>query len=170
MDISWSYYLIAVLYVMIIFLRFINHIKEDKYVDNHKGSKSVFAIKLDFFVTVGIFCTLIALGINISSIMGGRGLQVPSIFIALLVNGFVVLNSFVQVLFNEESDTIFYSGYVIGKDDISSLKVKKGTQWYSMNFNFEKEIESYNSAKILVFGKEKRHFGRFAQNLVKETK
>lgn len=169
MDISWSYYLIALLYALLIFLRLINNMKEDKYISENHECKEVFTIKVDFFVTVAVCCTIVMLIINIAAIFGGKGINVESIIVTLLVNGFMLLNSFSHVLFSEKSKTFFYSGYVMTPEDINTISIKKGSNRYTLNFSFSREIESYTSAKILVYGKEKRHFSKLVEKMTNKS-
>lgn len=165
MDISWSYYLIALLYALLVFLRLINNMKEDKYISQNHECKEVFTIKIDFFVTVAVCCTIVMVLINIAAIIGGKGINVQSIIVALLVSGLMLLNSFSHILFCEESKTFFYSGYVMKKEDLNTASIKKGSKRFMITFNFSREIESYTNAKILVYGKERRHFSKLVEKM-----
>lgn len=168
MDISWSYYLIALLYGLLIFLRLINNDKEDDYIGENGNCKEIFIIKLDFFLTVAICCTIATVFINIAAIVGGKGINVQSIIITLLVNGFMLLNSFSHILFSEESETFFYSGYKMTKDDIVKISTRKGYKRYIMNINFAHDIESYSNAKIFIYGEEKREFSKLMDKITKD--
>ncbi|WP_054743022.1 hypothetical protein [Cellulosilyticum ruminicola] len=64
MDIKWSYYLIALIYVLVLVLRCINMQKAAQFKKEHGTLLKFFTIKKDFFTTVAIICSIVAIGIN----------------------------------------------------------------------------------------------------------
>lgn len=152
MNIRWSYYLIAGIYILLIVLRGINYCNEMAYKKENPQYQKAFSIKKDFFTTVTVICILVTLGINIAALIGGKALNTSSIFITLLVIGFNLLNSFTVILFSEENNSVCFLGYTLNKGDVESLQTKVSKSHHTLNLNFNREIESYNYAKVLVFG------------------
>ncbi len=155
MNIVWSYYLIAAIYILLIALRGINYLNEAKYKKENANYGKVFSIKKDFFTTVALICVIVTLAINIAALIGGKSMNVESIWITILVIGFTILNSVTFILYSEENKNICFLGYTLKNGDIESLKVKTRKGNTKLNLTFTREIESYNYAKIFIFGKEK---------------
>ncbi len=165
MDIKWSYYLLAIIYVLVGILRIINTFSAATYKKNHLEYKSVFSIKKDFFTTMSIVCVVITLGINIAAMVGDRPLVMNSIIITILVIGCTVLNSFYTIYFSDKEESIYWLGYQLKAGEIESLKVKEGHFRTMLNMTFTKEIDSYNYAKVLVFGQNKKELQDILQKL-----
>lgn len=156
MNIKWSYYLIISIYILLIVLRIINYCNEKTYKKENSHYRKAFSIKKDFFTTVTLICILVTLAINIAALIGGKAFNTDSIIITFLVIGFTIINSFTFILFSEESSTICLLGYTLKFSDIESIKVKEGKNKDVLNVTFNREIESYNYAKILVYGENKK--------------
>lgn len=156
MNIKWSYYLIISIYILLIVLRIINYCNEKTYKKENSHYRKAFSIKKDFFTTVTLICILVTLAINIAALIGGKAFNTDSIIITFLVIGFTIINSFTFILFSEESSTICLLGYTLKSSDIESIKVKEGKNKDILNVTFNREIESYNYAKILVYGENKK--------------
>lgn len=156
MNIKWSYYLIIGIYILLIALRIINYCNEKTYKKENSHYRKAFSIKKDFFTTVTLICILVTLAINIAALIGGKAFNTDSIIITFLVIGFTIINSFTFILFSEESSTICLLGYTLKSSDIESIKVKEGKNKDVLNVTFNREIESYNYAKILVYGENKK--------------
>lgn len=165
MNIKWSYYLIIGIYILLIALRIINYLNETAYKKENSHYRKVFSIKKDFFTTVTLICIVVTLAINIAAFMGGKAFNTDSIIITLLIIGFTMINSFTFILFSEESSTICLLGYRLKVGDIENIKVKEGKNKDVLNITFNREIESYNYAKILVYGKYKKDLGNLFINL-----
>lgn len=156
MNIKWSYYLIMGIYVMLIVLRMINYLSEKTYKKENARYRKVFSIKKDFFTTVSIICILVTLAINVAALLGGKAINVDSILVTLLVIGFTILNSFTFILFSEEASTICLLGYTLKSGDLTHVKVREGKNKDTLTLTFNREIESYNYAKLWVYGKDRR--------------
>ena len=152
MNIKWSYYLIGGIYVLLIALRVINYLNEAAYKKENSHYHKVFSIKRDFFTTVTWICIFVTAAINIAALIGGKPLNTDSIIITILVFGFTMINSFTYILYSEETSTICLVGYTLKEGDIQSVKCKKGKNRSKISVIFNREIESYNYAKLLVFG------------------
>ena len=166
MDIKWSYYLIAVIYILVIVLRLINTTRVTKFKQTHQDCIKVFSIKKDFFTTVSVICILATLAINIAALCGGRPVNITSMLVTLLVIGFTIINSFSNIMVSEEAKEILFCGYTLNKGDIENVKVKTQKVRYVFNVNFNKEVDSYNYAKILAFGANKEVLKRMLNELV----
>lgn len=156
MDVKWSYYLIIGIYVLVITLRMINHYEAKKFLSKYNDSMRLFAIKRDFFTTISIVCIITTIGINIATMYGNQPLNISSIIITLLVCGFTLLNSFISVFVSPNAEKILLFGYEIGKQEIEQYSVKKKDKYDKYNFNFTKEIDSYNYMKIMIFSDKKQ--------------
>lgn len=165
MNIKWAYYFIAILYVILIVLRVINHLNQKAYIKDNSNIEKAFSIKKDFFTTVAIICIIVTVGINIAALIGGKAFNISSICVTLLVIGITLLNSFSYILFSEENHTIHFVGYTLRPGDIKEVKVKKGKMSTVLNVTFNKEIESYNYAKILVYGNHKEKLTNLLETL-----
>ncbi|MEE1072127.1 MAG: hypothetical protein U0L26_07030 [Cellulosilyticum sp.] len=170
MNIRWCYYLIAGIYMLLIILRGINYLNETAYKKENLHYRKVFSIKKDFFTTVAVICMGVTIAINIAALVGGKALNTSSILVTILVIGLTLLNSFTFILFSEEEENICLLGYTLLKGDITDLKVKKGKNQYRLNLNFNKEVESYNYAKILIFGANKEALTGVLEKLVESKK
>lgn len=155
-NIKWSYYLIAGIYALLITLRSINYFNEITYKKENSHYRKAFSIKKDFFTTVALICILVTLAINMAALIGGKTFNTDSMIITLLVIGFTVINSFTFILFSEESSTICLLGYTLKAGDIEKVKIREGKNKDVLNITFNREIESYNYAKLLVYGKNKK--------------
>ena len=167
MNIRWSYYLIAGIYILLIILRGINYLNETTYKKENLHYQKVFSIKKDFFTTVTSICILVTLAINIAALIGGKALNTSSIVITLLVIGFTILNSVSVIYFSEEAQNICLLGYTLIEDDIERFDIKAGKSKYTLRITFNREIESYNYAKILVFGQNKEVFASLLEQMTK---
>lgn len=168
MNIKWAYYLIVGIYVLLIILRGINYLNETAYKKENSHYQTVFSIKKDFFTMVTLICILVTIGINIAALVGGKAINTSSILITILVIGFTLLNSFSQMMFCEETQTACMLGYTLVKGDVESLKRKTGKHNDTLNITFNREIESYNYAKLLVFGEKKQAFSELIANLAQK--
>lgn len=168
MNIKWAYYLIIGIYTLLIILRGINYLNEAAYKKENSHYQTVFSIKKDFFTMVTLICIFVTVGINIAALVGGKAINTSSIWITILVIGFTLLNSFSQVMFCEETQTVCLLGYTLVKGDVESLKRKVGKHNDTLNITFNREIESYNYAKFLVFGEKKQAFSELITNLVQK--
>lgn len=166
MDIKWSYYLIAVIYILVIVLRLINNTRVSKFKADHQDCIQVFAIKKDFFTTVSVICILVTLAINIAALCGSRPLNTNSMVVTVLVIGFTVINSFSNIILSEASKEMLFCGYTLAKGDIENVKVKTHNVRYAFSINFNKEIDSYNYAKIVAFGANKEALKNMLNELV----
>lgn len=169
MNIRWSYYLIAGIYILLIALRGINYVNEKAYKKENSHYQKAFSIKKDFFTTVAGICIIVTLAINIAALIGGKALNTSSIIITLLVIGFTILNSFTVVLFSKEEQNICLLGYPLTGSDIESVKVKQGKTSYKLNLTFNKEIESYNYTTLLVFGENKEALAHLFEMMAPKT-
>ncbi|MBE6022909.1 MAG: hypothetical protein E7231_06715 [Cellulosilyticum sp.] len=170
MNIKWAYYLIAAIYILLIVLRGINYCNETAYKKENSHYKKAFSIKRDFFTTVTFICILVTLGINIAALIGGKALNTSSICITLLVIGFNLLNSFTFILFSEENQSVCFLGYTLTKGDLESVKTKSGKKYSLLNMTFNREIESYNYARVFVFGEDKERLVHVFEGIVQENK
>ena len=168
MNITWSYYLIAGIYILLIILRGINCLNETAYKKENSHYRKAFSIKKDFFTTVAVICIIVTIGINIAALIGGKPLNTSSMLVTVLVIGFTILNSFTFIFFSEEEQNICFLGYTLTKGDISSLKAKESRGKYTLNLNFNREIESYNYAKLWVFGENKKALTEVFEKIVAE--
>ena len=166
MNIKWAYYLIAGIYVLLVILRGINYLNEAAYKKENTNYNTVFSIKKDFFTTVTLICIVVTLAINTAALAGGKSLNTSSMVITLLVIGFTILNSFNVILFSEEAGTVCLLGYTLVKGDLESLKKKTGKNKEVLNMTFNREIESYNYAKIVVFGEKKQALSGLLEKMV----
>lgn len=156
MDIKWSYYLIILIYMLVIILRLVNSLSAQKYKKQHQDYKAVFSIKKDFFTTVSIACLVTTVAINSAALIGGRPINKSSIIITILVIGFTLINSCYKIYFSEESTSVCWLGYEINAGEIEELKIKEGQMKTVISMTLSKEIDSYNFAKLVVFGKDKK--------------
>ena len=171
MDVKWSYCLIAGIYMLLIVLRVINHLNQAIYRKENADVQYVFSIKKDFFTVVTSICIAVTIGINGAALIGGQALNTSSMIISILVIGLMLLNSFTFILYSETTKTICFLGYILQKGDVECLKIKQGKKKNVLNLTFTKEIESYNYAKVLVFGNQKESLTRLLSEMieVKET-
>lgn len=165
MNIKWSYYLIMGIYVLLIVLRIINYLNEQRYKKENSSYQKVFSIKKDFFTTVALICILVTLAINGAAVIGGKSINIDSIIVTLLVIGFTVINSFTFILFSEETATVCLLGYTLKAGDLTQVKVKEGKNKDTLALTFNREIESYNYAKLWVYGSCKRELITLFRNL-----
>ncbi len=156
MDIKWSYYLIVIIYVLVIILRLANSLSTQRYKKQHNDYKAVFSIKKDFFTTVSMACLVTTIAINIAALLGGRPINKDSIIITLLVMGFTLINSCYMVFFSETSTSVCWLGYELNSGEIEDLKIKEGRIKTTLSMTLTKEIDSYNYAKLVVFGLNKK--------------
>lgn len=166
MNIRWSYYLIAILYILLILLRGINYLNEAEYKKENANYGKVLSIKKDFFTTVALICIVVTCAINIAALIGGKAINTSSIWITLLVIGFTILNSITVILYSKENNSVCFLGHTLKSSDIESLKVKSSKKVTKLNLIFAHEIESYNYAKIFVFGKEKENLIKMLEQMV----
>lgn len=166
MNIKWSYYLIAGIYALLIILRLINYFNEVRYKKENSHCQKVFSIKKDFFTTVTWICIIVTLAINGAAIVGGKSLNTESIIITLLVIGFTIINSFTFIYFSQESSTVYLLGYCIKAADIQNVKSKQKKNKCYLNITFNKEIESYNYIKLIVFGEKSKALESQIQKLI----
>lgn len=153
MNIKWAYYLIAVIYIILIVLRVINYANQRAYEKENSIGLKAFTIKKDFFTTVATICILVTLGINLAASLGGKDFNTSSILVTCLVVGFTVLNSFTFIRLNSNQTSLFFLGYSLEAGDVEKVKCKKRLGRYVLYVTFTREIESYNYAKIVVYGK-----------------
>ncbi len=168
MDIKWSYYLIALIYVLVLVLRCINMQKAAQFKKERGTVLKFFTIKKDFFTTVAIICSIVAIGINGAALIGGKALNANSIIITLLVIGFTAVNSFTSILLDEESKSVLFYGYTIEEGEVESLKVKEKSNRTIYDITFTKEIDSYNYAKLIVYGNERAKLKEAFNSFVKK--
>lgn len=168
MNIKWSYYLIAGIYILLIILRVINYLNEAAYKKENSHCHRVFSIKKDFFTTVMGICILVTIAINGAALIGGKAINTDSILITLLVIGFTIINSFTFIFYSKESSTICLLGYVLKPDDVQSVKVKEGSKRTLLSITFNKEIESYNYTKLIIWGKRRKALSNLFEQLQKE--
>lgn len=168
MDIKWSYYLIALIYVLVLVLRCINMQRASRFKKEHTTHLKFFTIKKDFFTTVAIICTIVAIGINGAALIGGKSPNANSIIITLLVIGFTMINSFTSILLDEEANTALFYGYTIGEGEVESIKVKEKSKSTVYDITFTKEVDSYNYAKIIVYGNERNKLNKAFNSFVKK--
>ncbi len=157
MDIKWSYYLIAIIYVLVLVLRLMNIISARRFKNQYKDCKSVFSIKKDFFTTVSTACIATTIAINGAAMIGRRPINKDSILITILVIGFTIINSCYTVLFAEEEGCVCYLGYQLKQGDIEELKIKEGRLKTTVSMTLTKEIDSYNYTKLMIFGNNKKN-------------
>ena len=155
MNIKWSYYLIVGIYILLIALRGINALNETAYKKENSDCRKVFSIKKDFFTTVAVICVIVTFGINFAAVIGGKSINLSTIVVTVLVIGFTLLNSFTMIIFSEENKNICFLGYTLVEGDIKEIKVKEKKQSNTIKLVFNRDIESYNYAKIIVFGENK---------------
>lgn len=165
MNIKWSYYLIMGIYVMLIVLKMLNYLSERTYKKENAHYRKVFSIKKDFFTTVSGICILVTLAINVAALFGGKAINIDSIIVTLLVIGFTIINSFTFILFSEEASTICLLGYILKSGDLTCVKVKEGKNKDTLALTFNREIESYNYAKLWVYGKDRKQLVSTFRNL-----
>nr|WP_302596006.1 hypothetical protein [uncultured Cellulosilyticum sp.] len=168
MDIKWSYYLIALIYVLVIVLRLINMGKATKFKEEHVSHLKFFTIKKDFFTTVTIICIVVTVAINGAALIGGKNLNMNSIIITLLVIGFTLINSFTSILLDEEGNKALFYGYTIEEGEIESLKAKEKSKKTIYDITFTKEVDSYNYAKLIVYGSNREKLKAAFEGFVKK--
>lgn len=168
MDIKWSYYLIALIYVLVLVLRCINMQKAAHFKKEHTTYLKFFTIKKDFFTTVAIICSVVTIGINGAALIGGKALNMNSIIVTLLVIGFTIINSFTTILLDEENNMTLFYGYTIGEGEVESLKVKEKSKRTIYDITFTKEVDSYNYAKLIVYGNERNKLNKAFNSFVKK--
>ena len=168
MDIKWSYYLVMLIYVLVIVLRLINQSKTSHFQKEHTHVLKFFTIKKDFFTTVTIICTIVTLLINTAALVGGKALNTNSIIITLLVIGFTIINSFSSILLDESDKIAMFYGYTLEEGEIEALKSKEKANRTIYDITFTKEIDSYNYAKIIVFGKERQKLKEALNSFIKK--
>lgn len=169
MNIIWSYYLIAIIYILVITLKLINVTKALAFKKKNKDAIKIFSIKKDFFTTVSMICIIVTALINGMALWGGKDINVSSIIVTLLVVGFTIINSFSNILFSKENDQLFILGYTLVKEEIESLKIKEKAKSTCYDMTFTKEIDSYNYAKIIVFGDKRQDLKAVIEKLVKKA-
>lgn len=155
MDIKWSYYLIGVIYILVIILKIINTTKVQQFKKENNQAMKLLTIKKDFFTTVSLICIIVTFFINTAALMGEKPINKPSILITLLVIGFTFINSVLNIFLSQENEIVLLLGYELKKGEIEHLKVKERKLFTSYDMTFSKEIDSYNYAKLLVFGKQR---------------
>jgi hypothetical protein len=149
-------------------LRVINNTKTEAFKKQNNDSIKLLVIKKDFFTTVSFICIVVTLFINIAALKGGKPINKASILITLLVIGFTIINSVLNILLSNENEKILLSGYELEKGEIETFKLKERKGFTSYDITFTKEIDSYNYAKLLVFGKNREQFKNVIQNLTKD--
>jgi hypothetical protein len=169
MDIKWSYYLIGIIYILVCVLRVINATKAITFKKQNKDSVKVVAIKKDFFTTVSLICIVMTLFINVAALSGGKPINKASIFITFLVIGFTLINSVFNILLSGEKERVLILGYELAKGELENCKLKERKGFTSYDITFNREIDSYNYTKLLIFGKERDKFKNIIQKLVKEN-
>lgn len=167
MNIKWSYYLIAGIYILLIALRGINVLNETVYKKENSQYRKVFSIKKDFFTTVALICIIVTLGINCAAIIGGKSINCSTIIVTILVIGFTILNSFTTIIFSEKN--ICFLGYTLVAGDVQKVQTKLGARSNTLKITFNRDIESYNYTKIIIFGKNKDELTRVFEQLVKSN-
>ena len=167
MNIKWSYYLIAGIYILLIALRGINVLNETVYKKENLHYEKVFSIKKDFFTTVALICIIVTLGINCAAIIGGKSINCSTIIVTILVIGFTILNSFTTIIFSEKN--ICFLGYTLVAGDVQKVQTKLGARSNTLKITFNRDIESYNYTKIIIFGKNKDELTRVFEQLVKSN-
>ncbi len=168
MDIKWSYYLIALIYILVGILKLINSTLATEFKKQNQDSIKFLAIKRDFFTTVSFVCIVAALFINSSALIGGKPINKASILITVLVVGFTILNSVLNIFLSQENATILLLGYSLEKGEVEKVKAKERKMFTSYDITFTKEIDSYNYTKLIVFGKERSKLKATILQLVKE--
>lgn len=168
MNIKWAYYLIAVIYVVLIVLKGINYLNQKQYEKDHTELLKAFCIKKDFFTTVSIICIVATVAINVAAIIGGKAFNTSSILITCLVLGFTVINSFSYMRFSNHGQDLYYLGYTLVAGDISSLKSKNRKSSNVLSINLNRDIDSYNYMKVVVYGKNKDQVTGLLETLIKE--
>lgn len=165
MNIKWSYYLIMGIYALLIVLRIINYLNERKYIKENSHYHKVFSIKKDFFTTVACICILVTVAINVAALIGGKNINTDSMIVTLLVIGFTIMNSCTFILFSEQTSTVYLLGYTLKIGDLNQVKVKEGKNKDTLALTFNREIESYNYAKLLLYGKHRKALITLFRNL-----
>jgi hypothetical protein len=168
MDIKWSYYLIGVIYILVAILKIINTTKAQQFKKQNHQVIKLLAIKRDFFTTVSVICIIVTFFINIAALMGQKPINKASILITLLVVGFTFINSVLNIFLSQENEILLLLGYELKKGEIEHFKAKERKLFTSYDMTFSKEIDSYNYAKLLVFGKYREELSRTIKNLIKE--
>ena len=169
MNIKWSYYLIAGIYILLIALRGINALNETVYKKENSQYGKVFSIKKDFFTTVALICIIVTLAINCAAVIGGKSINSSTIIVTLLVIGFTILNSFTTIIFSENNKNVCFLGYTLVAGDIEKMQVKEGTHSNTLKITFYRDIESYNYTKVIIFGKNKDKLTEVFGQLVKNN-
>lgn len=169
MDIKWSYYLIALIYILVMILKLINSTLTLRFKKQNESTIKLVAVKRDFFTTVSIICIFTTIFINAAALNGGKSINAPSILITLLVVGFTLMNSFIHIFVAQKEETILLLGYSLKKGEIETIKQKERKGFTSYDITFTKEIDSYNYAKLMVFGKERNQLKATLLKLVKEN-
>lgn len=169
MDIKWAYYLIALIYILVSLLRVINSTISKQFQKENEDSIKVFAIKKDFFLTVSCICILATCFINGSALVGGKPINQASILITVLVIGFTVLNSCLNIYASKEKETVLLLGYLLEQGEIEGLKIKERKKFAFYDITFTKEIDSYNYTKLILIGKNRNEFQTIIKKLAKEN-
>ncbi len=168
MDIKWSYYLIALVYILVILLKCINNGIASQFKNEHQGVIRLVVLKRDFFTTVSVICAATAIFINTAALSGGKSINIPSILVTLLVIGFTLINSVIYLFVAPNEEKILLTGYQLERGEIENVKVKERRGFSSYDITFTKEIDSYNYAKLTVFGKARNELKTTILKLVKE--
>lgn len=167
LDITWCYYLIAIIYVLVIALKAINYVNKIKYIKDNMGCKKIFIIKKDFFSTVAISCFIGAVLIN-GALLYSRGIvNKDSIIITLLIIGFTLINSLCTLYYNLENSTICLLGYTLENGDIKKIKSKDKKLAITMNITLNRTIESYDYVKFRMFGANRNEVKALFNSLIK---
>lgn len=169
MDIKWSYYLIAFIYILVSILKVINSKLMDTFLKQNPCSIKLLALKKDFFTTVSISCIIITVFINIAAVIGNKPINKTTILITMLVVGFTYLNSCFYILLPKDKQQIFILGYLLQKGEIDHFKVKERKILTSYDITFTKEIDSYNYMKVYIFGENRHAFYQLMQELLKKS-
>lgn len=169
MNIKWSYYLIAGIYILLIALRGINALNETVYKKENSQYEKAFSIKKDFFTTVALICIIVTLGINCAALIGGKSINGSTIIVTLLVIGFTILNSFTNIIFSEDHKNVCFLGYTLVAEDIEKIQVREGKHANTLKITFYRDIESYNYTKVVIFGKNKDKLTQVFRQLVKNN-
>ncbi|WP_054743021.1 hypothetical protein [Cellulosilyticum ruminicola] len=78
------------------------------------------------------------------------------------------MNSFTSILLDEEESTVLFYGYTIGEGEVEALKIKEKNNRTIYDITFTKEVDSYNYAKLIVYGNERAKLREAFNSFVKK--
>lgn len=165
MDMKWTYLLTIIIYGVLIAIKLIN--KKISYDFTRKLENppiQMKGFKKDFYSSVAVTCIVIAVGINLATILTGHGVNVDSIIVTLLVIGMACISGMTHI-FIDNNEKICIAGYILKKGDIKSFKAK-GKNKLTQEITFTEPIGGYEGIVINILGNQKEQFVTCIEQLI----